>query len=371
MSAENPAALGAKANIANANFTNSNMVDLTEKDLPELAAFVATQSGKDHAKTLRHLNWLLLENSARQQQLPLGCGARSSNGVLAGCILFLPQKFVFRDEPLHVLGSSSFYVEQAHRGSGGAIFLKFARAAQQLPLFGNSANTIAAQLWKARGAKPIPDSDHELLGVVNWPPVVEEAAVRRGTGKSAARAVGAATGWLRSVRRLRLPEAKNRELVSLSSVEQAAEITKSQSSDVITAVRDLAYLRWRYDAQRDPSIALFAFSGSHAQTPIFVAVNERPRGHRGQIRAVNILDIFPKPQPTTTLAIVAALENRYRDRTDMIVLRGQDEPCQQVLSAAGFHRRNFEAPNGWLFDPRSLAPAKDWYFVPADGDWLI
>jgi hypothetical protein len=375
MTAENPSAVPAKATAVTASavgakVVKANVVDLTEKDLPELAAFVAAQSGKDPAETISHLTWLLLENPAHGQEMPLGCGARSSEGSLVGCILYLPQRFVFRAEPLEVLGSSSFYVEESYRGSGGAIFLKFARAAQRLPLFGNSANAIAAQLWKARGATPIANSDHELLGVMHWPAVVEEVMLRRGKGKKIARAVGAASGWMSALRELRLPKT-NGELISLLTIEQAAEITRGEPSDVITALRDRAYLQWRYDTRKDPSVATFAFSDHTGEAPVFVAVNERPRGHRGQIRALNVLDIFPKPKPATTLAIVAALEDRYRDRTDMIVLRGQDEPSQEALIAAGFRRRNFEAPNGWIFDPRGIVPGKSWYFVPADGDWLI
>jgi hypothetical protein len=361
MSASNPTTVSARANIA----------DLSEKDLPELSAFIAKESGKDGNETLAHLTWLLLENPARRQLLPLGCGARSSDGALVGCILYLPQWFVFHGNPLEVLGSSSFYVDESHRGSGGAIFLKFARAAHRSPLFGNSANAIAAQLWKARGAKPIPNSDHELLGVMHWPPVAEEAAVRRGASKSVSRAVGVASGLLDPARRLKLPTAKNNQLAPLSSVEQAAEIGRGGAPDVITGLRDPAFLRWRYNSRRDPSIALFAFNHPNAKMPVFVAVNERRRGHRGQIRSLNVLDIFPKSQPAMTLAIVATLRDRYCDRTDMIVLRGQDERCEQGLMAAGFHRRNFESPNGWLFDPRGTAPGEDWYFVPADGDWLI
>jgi len=349
----------------------ASIVDLAEKDLPELAGFVATQSGKDPAETIAHLTWLLVENPARRNDMALGCGARSSDGALVGCILYLPQMFIFRNNPVRVLGSTSFYVEEAHRGSGGAIFLKFARAAQGAPLFGNSANAIAAQLWKARGAKAIPDSDHELLGIIRWPSVVEEAMARRSVNASIARLAGAGMGWLRFVRSLKLQQNCANRLVKLSSVEQAKEITRAEASDAVTALRDQSYLKWRYDSKHDPSIALFAFTSHYAQTPTFVAVNERHRGHRGQICALNMLDLFPKPDAATTLAIVTALEDRYRDRADMIVLRGQDEACQKALVAAGFHRRSFESANGWLFDPRGLAPAKEWYFVPADGDWLI
>jgi hypothetical protein len=348
-----------------------NLVDLVDKDLPELAAFVASQSGKGCDETLAHLTWLLLENPARLELISLGCGARASNDALVGCVLYLPQMFVARQNPMLILGSSCFYVDESHRGSGGAIFLKFTRAANRSPLFGNSANAVAAQLWKARGANPIANSDHELLGVIHWPPVAEEIAARRGTAKSVARAIGAATAWLRSVRKLRLPANLESELVQLSSVERAAGLTRAEPSDSLTALRNERYIRWRYFSTTDPSIALFAFDDQRVQAPTFVAVNERARGHRAQIRALNVLDIFPKPQPDRILAIVAALQERYYNRTHMIVLRGLDEPSQKALIAAGFRRRDFESPNGWLFDPRGLVPTRQWYFVPADGDWII
>ena len=351
--------------------SKANLVDLAERDLPELAGFVAVQSGRAPEETLSHLTWLLLENPARSEFGILGCGVRSSQDVLVGCILYLPQVFVLRQNPLLMLGSSCFYVDESHRGSGGALFLKFARAANQRPLFGNSANALAAQLWKARGATPIPDSDHELLGVVHWPPVVEEVAVRRGVGKSLARGAGAAAAWLRHVRKLRLLPDKEGELVRLSSVEEVMELLRMESTSYLTARRDEAYMRWRYFSRQDPTIALFVFHNRCSRSQMFVAVNKRPRGYRMQIRSLNVLDIFPKPDPDALAAIVADLRSKYREHIDMIVLRNLDAPCRNRLLEAGFRRREFESPNGWLLDRRGLLPTHDCHFVPADGDWTI
>ncbi len=348
-----------------------SLVDLAEHDLPELADFVAARSGRAASEALSRLTWLLLENPSRSEFGLLGCGVRSSQGALVGCILYLPQMFVFEEKPLLMLGSTCFYVDESHRGSGGALFLKFARAANQCPLFGNSANAIAAQLWKARGATPIPDSDHELLGVIRWPPVVEELAVRRGAGKSLAHAAGAATAWLRHVRKLSLPIDQECELVRLCSVEEATERLRTKLSNYLTARRDESYIRWRYFSGQDPSIAVFVFRNPRTQNEVFVAVNERLRGYRKQIRSLNVLDVFPKPQAESMSAVVAALHKKYRDVTDMIVLRNLDAPCRNRMLEAGFHRREFESPNGWLLDRRGLLPAHDCYFVPADGDWLI
>ena len=82
-------------------------------------------------------------------------------------------------EKILLMGSSSFYVDHRHRGQGGRIFLKYSRLANQWPIFGTSANAEAAALWKAAGAKPIPYSDGELLGVLRWPPLIEELVHRK------------------------------------------------------------------------------------------------------------------------------------------------------------------------------------------------
>ncbi|MGA9530116.1 MAG: hypothetical protein WBS24_18525 [Terriglobales bacterium] len=348
------------------------LVDLAENDLPELATFIASQSGQAHEATLARLNWLLLENPARHQLIPLGCGVRSADGMLVGCILYLPQVFALGSKQLLLLGSTCFYVDELHRGSGGALFLKFTRIAQQWPVFGNSANTIAAQLWKARGATPIANSDHELLGVINWPPVVEEVIARRTDSESLARAAGAMAPWLRYIRPLRLPNHPESQLLRLSSIEEVMQLPLLDSPDDFSALRNEAYIRWRYFSQRGKSVAVFAFCNREMPGGVFVAVNERLRGHRRQIRSLNLLDAFPKPDPHTLSAILAVLHQEYRDRADMIVVRCQDAPCQSALIQAGFHRREFEAPNGWLLDRSgALSPGDRHYFVPADGDWLI
>ena len=278
---------------------------------------------------------------------------------------------MFQRTPLLFLGSSCFYVDESHRGSGGALFLKFARAASQYPLYGNSANSIAAQLWKARGAAPIPHSDYELLGVLDWPPVVEEFAVRRGTGNTLARAAGAAAAWFGHVRKLRLPVGQHNELRRLSSVDDVMDILPAEPPIYLTARRDKPYLRWRYFSVRDLSTAVFSFRDRRAQRQTFVAVNERPRGHRGQIRCLSILDVYPKPDPGVLVAIVAALCENYRGRAQMIVLRSMDEACQSALLRAGFRRRDFDSPNGWLLGREGKLPTRDFYFVPGDGDWII
>lgn len=350
--------------------SKGTLVDLTENHLPELAAFVARQSGRAVDETRRHLKWLLLDNPARQETIPLGCSVRSA-GALAGCILYLPQMFLLNGKPLLLLGSSCFYVDESHRGLGGALFLKFTRASKDTPLFGNSANAIAAQLWAARGATPIAGSDHELLGVLHWPPVIEEFAHQRGVGPTLSRFAAASSAPLRYFRRLNLPADQNRQLARLSTMREVMDLPLVQSAEALTALRDEAYIRWRYFSGNDPTVALFVFHSCNSRNQFFIAVNERPRGYRGQIRAVYLLDVFPKPQPHEMLAIVAGIHEQYDNDAHVIVLRCLDAPTQGVFAQAGFRRRAFDSPNGWLLDRKAILPTHNLNFVPADGDWVI
>jgi hypothetical protein len=355
-----------------AGHSRAELVAISEPDMVELAHFIAAQSGRDPDSVERHLRWFLLENPAREPQIPLGCGLRSPQGQLVGCILYVPQTFRFQQQTLVVIGSSCFYVDQRYRGSGGLVFLRFSELSRKWPLFGNSANAGAAQLWEARGALPIPHSDHELLGVLRWEGVIEEGLASRGIPKTFARLTAhPAAPLMRSFRRLKLADGRSEDLVPLTSAEQVMQLPIHGPALELTANRDLPYLRWRYFSGRDATVGVFAFRNRRVESEVLVTVNQRPRGYRGQIRALHVLDIYPSVRSEVCASIVAALAARYRSTVDAIVLRGLDEARQDVFRRLGFLRRQFDAPNGWLLDKSGFLPTRNWYLVPADGDWLI
>ena len=350
----------------------AELVAIFEADIVELAQFIAVQSGREPASFESHLRWFLLENPARDPQIPLGCGLRSSQGQLVGCILYVPQTFRFQQQPLPVIGSSCFYVDAHYRGSGGLIFLRYSELGRRWPLFGNSANADAAKLWKARGAVPIPYSDHELVGVLRWEGVIEEELTRRSMPKILARMTSGATAPLvRPFKRLRLEGGRGEDLVLLNSADEVIQLPIHGPAPHLTASRDLRYIRWRYFSGRDTTVAAFAFRNQQIESEVLVTVNQRPRGHRGQIRTLYVLDIYPSVTLEVCTSIAAALAERYRRSIDAIVLRGLDDARQKVFRRLGFLRRQFDAPNGWFLDKSDLLPTRNWYLVPADGDWLI
>lgn len=349
----------------------ARLVTIPDSEIVELSQFVAVQSGREPASVESRLRWFLLQNPVRDPQVPLGCGLRSPAGELVGCILCAPQDFRFQQQTLTLMGSSSFYVDERYRGSGGLLFLKFSEFGRRWPLFGNSANADAARLWKARGGTPIPFSDHELFGVVHWGPVIEELLRRRGGGRLSRFAGRASSRVVGLAKRLKLAGSESADLFRLAAAEEVMELPIHEPPMELTAKRDLQYIRWRYYSNQDATVAVFAFRSKRLGAEALVTVNQSLRGYREQIRTLNLLDIYPAVNPDVCASIVGALLGHYLNTVDAIVLRGHNRERQELFLRQGFVRRQLDAPNGWFLDKSRLLPTGNLYLVPADGDWLI
>ncbi len=349
----------------------AELIALLEKDLGEIAQFIATQSRRPRERVEAHLQWFLLENPARGKNDPLGFGLIVAD-QLAGCILCAPQFFQFGQERILLMGSSSFYVDNDHRGQGGRIFLKYSRLASQWPLFGRSANAEAAALWKAAGAKPISYSDRELFGVLRWPPVAEEVVHRKYSSRFLTRVAGSPVSHLaRLLRPLKIETENCGTLRQLTSAEQVNDLPIHGCATKLTAMRELAYIHWRYFSGRDHTISAFAFRSRRPDQEVLVTVNQRTRGFRDQINTLNVLDVYPEVPAEEWLRILGALLARYQKTVDAVVLRNQSQDLQDLFCERGFQLRTFNAPTGWYLDKAHLVPTSDWYPVPADGDGLI
>jgi hypothetical protein len=349
----------------------AELVSISENDVPDVACFIAAQSGRTREEVEAHLRWFLLENPARELRQPLGFGLRAAD-QLVGCILCSPQAFRFDKQKILLMGSSLFYVDDRHRGYGGRIFLQYSRLGREWPLFGTSANAEAAALWKASGASPIPYSEGELFGVLRWPPVVEEFAHRQHPSRLLSRLARSRVSILAAlVRPLKIDCGASEDLHPLVSAEQVNDLPIHDPSPKLTSMRDLPYIRWRYFSGRDRTVAVFAFRSCQPDQDVLVTVNQRTRGYRGQVNTLNVLDVYPEVSPDEWLRIIGALIARYSKIVDAVVLRSQDPERQKIFCEKGFQRRRFDAPNGWFLDKSRLLPTREWYPVPADGDGLI
>lgn len=349
----------------------AEVAPVAEADITDVARFIAGQSGRSKAEVEARLRWFLLENPTRIPEQPLGFGLRAS-GELVGCILCSPQAFQHRNDKIVLMGSSSFYVDERYRGQGGRIFLQYSRFAHRWPLLGTSANPEAAALWKAAGAQPIPHADGELFGILNWPPVAEEFAHRRTSNRIVSRLAGSSGAKLATLLHpLKIEHQSVATLRPLTSAEQVSDLISDSRCGKLTALRDRAYIQWRYFSGRDSSVAVFGFRSELSRQNILVTLNQRMRGYRSQIRTVNVLDIYPEIPAGEWLQILGALVARYSSSVDAIVLRNQNGENRRIFCEQGFRWRAFDAPTGWLLDRTKHLPGADYYFVPADGDGLI
>ncbi len=266
--------------------------------------------------------------------------------------------------------AGAFYVDEARRGLGLSLFQRYLRLGARFPLFSTTANDSSRRILEMGGAYAIPGTDHELLGVIHWKPVVEEWLQSRFHRPRLARAASLIGKVLPS----RLARsAAPAELVALTSREDLANLAVEPPPELdahLTAERDPTFLHWRYFEGPDSTRALFRFRGQQGGTGL-VATSLRRRGHRGQVRALIVLDLWGRIAPGDTAAVAAALAERYRHEADVINVRGQPPEWERRLREAGFLRRDFPAATGYCIDRSAQLPTRDWYLVPADGDTTI
>lgn len=269
------------------------------------------------------------------------------------------------------MGSSSFYVDERYRGQGGRVFLQYCRLGKTMPLFGTSANVHASSLWKASVASPIPYSEGELFGILNWPPVAEEFAHRKYSSPLLTRAAASPLSYAAGLLGHLKVGGSSGSLQRLTSAEEVVALPIHDPPSKLTALRDLSYIRWRYFSDQDASAAAFAFRSAELDREVLVTVNQRPRGHRSQIKTLNVLDVYPEIAADHYTRIVGALIDHYKNAVDAVVLRSLNQDLQKILIEKGFKPRMFDAPNGWFLDKQKILRGLDWYPVPADGDGLI
>jgi hypothetical protein len=350
---------------------NIQLLEIAPADIEDVARFLSHASGSKApiASAIARLSWILLENPARETGDPLGWLLRTPSGEVAGCMCCAPQKFCLGETTYRLMMANSFYVDEQYRGMGALIFLKYLELGDRYPLFVSSANATVARMWQKRGGCPLGNSDHEILGIMHWPPVVAESVYRKFGSDPVAQVAGALASPLSYARR-GFPGTTGK-LQPLRSPEEAAAVCAEYRTKKITSCRDAAFLKWRYFSGADPTTRLFAFRDDKTEKQFMIGVNLQTRGYKQQIRALNVLDIWGEADAKSYLEIVAALWREYRRQIDMLVGRCLDPVLQEALVARGFKVRPFAAPIAWCIDKSGLLPAKPWYFAPADGDMFL
>lgn len=341
---------------------------MTEADIPEVAAYLARQAGTGEAAAtpgmppVRRLRWLLLENPARVDDVPLGWCIRDSARSIVGSLLCVPFRVAARGVTRTSLMSCKFFVDEPYRGAGLVPFRSYLKLGRQYPLFCTSANAVSGELFAGAGGCVIAGTDHTMLGVARYGPLAEEWIFRK-TGCRALSRIAALPSCLLPRRAV---GAGDGELRQLNLAEEVMALELSPPGDTVAVVRDLAYLRWRYFSTESANEVLCL--RGRGGGPRMVAVNQVRWGHRSQIRVLNVLDIWPPLDADSARSLVRLLWTRHEGEFDALWLRSQPPNVEAELCRLGFVRHRFPAPLGWCIDRSGLLPTADWYLMPGESE---
>lgn len=341
--------------------------ELEPGDLPDLVRFYASQTDADHSErgdAVGHMRWYLFENPARSAGLPAGFIGRDAEGRVVGALLCSPQRFRAGASEYLVCISGGYYVDVGSRGLG-LLLLRRLLGVKGYAHVSTTMNRASGGIYERSGGYPIARTDRELLGVLRWPPLVEEVLLRRKLPPRLARAVSRLAALRpRAIRRGERD--RLRRVASPDEIEAEALAPLPELDGQLTAVRSREFLRWRYFEGGDATRDLLVYRGERGHA--LVGAYRRWRGAAGQMRTLGLLDLWGDLPVTETPALLEALADRYAGEVDAIALRGLPPEREAAARAAGFVSRDLPRATGVCIDPAGCLPTRDWYLVPADGD---
>lgn len=348
---------------------NSILTPIGEGDFPEVAAFAARFARPGEAVAAEalppedRLRWLLLENPARSQDIPYGwCVRDGSSAAVLAMLLCVPFRVGMGDFACTALMASKFYADPNHRGAGIGPLMRFLQEGRRFPLLMTSANALAGELYRKCGAYSIEGMDHTMLGAARAGPLAEEWLFRRTGSAPAARVLSFPA---RPVRRT-LGRSRAGELMPLEPPKAGVSPLAARPGNVLAVIRDDDYIRWRYFG-RDRGKDVYRFRETSGQERLVVVRLVRS-GYRGQIRVLDVLDVWPQADARSVGPLSAALAGRYVGAFDVIWLRSQSADAERALGETGFVRHAFPAPLGWCLDRAGVLPGKQWYLMPGESE---
>ena len=354
-----------------------SVVPLEIEHLEEAARFITQESPGDRSvsERVRVLRWKLLDNPCGPG-LPLGWLLRSDAGDTVGSFLVVPQRFCVNGRQHIFLAASDSFVAPRARPGGLLLFREFNRLAARHVLFSTSANQASAALWQRAGAVPVAGSQSELFYFLRW-------------GRAALYSLMGLNwrGWLRKLtrlpallrgRRLAASRSRNGDPSVNISLESAGDdpdlleaVWRSVAGDrTVTAMRDVAYLHWRYWQAPEPKPELWLIRRS-GQICGWLALRRSPRKYyRSRLNALDVIDLVCKPDPQQIAAIFReVMQTCTQSNDDVLIVRGLPCAYKDVLINFGCMPVNLGAPVWWYKDQCGVIPnGASWHMMPADGD---
>ncbi|MDP2325914.1 MAG: hypothetical protein Q8N51_18065, partial [Gammaproteobacteria bacterium] len=107
----------------------TQVAEITPGDLRAVAEFLAREGDAPSPVAPdvveRRLKWRLLDNPARQADIPLGWMLKTATREIVGIHLCMPQRFVCPDGEYTLVMSGGYFVAENYRGFGLQLFLRY------------------------------------------------------------------------------------------------------------------------------------------------------------------------------------------------------------------------------------------------------
>jgi len=304
-------------------------------------------------------------NPALTPEIPFGWAGRDEGGAIVGAMLCVPFRFLVRGKIETFVMNSAFYSDELHRGFGALLFLAFRALNARHVIYSTTSNKDAARVWEAARAHMLPKTDYELLGILRPGPVLEEIVFRR-FGRRAAlvsRALGVAANRYSPCK---LTNTRSRVTIG-STVPEEAACAADVADQEFCLLRDACFLRWRYFEEPETGTTVHKFLTETDKG--FIGVSIQSRGYRGQLRVLNISDIWGSASPQALPLALSAIATKYRGEVDAMVIRCPSDTLEQAATGMGFRKRTFPNAIGWYLDRKRILPER--FVIPAGGTEMV
>jgi hypothetical protein len=305
---------------------------------------------------LRWLQWLLVANPLATAASQHGLCIRDASGVIAGLLLSFPGAFLAGDRRIRGLGSGSFFVDPRAQTLGFYLFKRYLTAPGYGFFFSTTCNANSGALWKALGARAVPDSDTEYILPLKLDVMLPAFLARRNPspfGLETARVFGRCAN-----RVLQLFARGSGQLViePCRDWEKLAELSRRhRPANWITTDRSAAFLQGRY-GQNPPNhpFDVWLFRDKRGNEGWF-SLGTIVRGVQGQIRGGVLLDVIWPRERMSFSDILPAVVRLVASEADAIVL-----PPRPGLDYGECSRwiipRTLDAPRVFALTRKGAAP---------------
>ena len=307
-------------------------------------------------------------------------------GCTVGFIGSVPRSYHFRGRIWTAAAARALVVDPEFRRESLRLVAAFFSNRRVDVLINTSANAAAAAVFRAGGARVLPQADYDetLSWVVSGAGVVSSFLRDRGVGRAMAGAAGRVAAPLAGAALIlsRRSPGASRVTVKVHDPARVGEPFDRLWQELCTewperflARRDSAALRWQWGdpaaASRQPSILAVQSDGAVQG----YAVVTREDSQRLGLKRARIVDLIARGDcPTTLRALIAAAYRHAREQqVHVLEMLGFPRPVRAVaLTLRPFRRRLPTWPFWYRALSPELRPALDseaaWYASPLDGD---